>query len=110
MCLAQRFELHPTGEHRQSTERSLCIDLRIPGPLFRHFVCSEDCFDRTFRDTSIAVNAGLWIDHQHIVIEMKSVHRANHTAICVTTVYAGLRDDIRHKKYLPPSYLKPRLF
>jgi hypothetical protein len=67
-------------------------------PLGWQFVFSKDCLDRAFRDTRVTVNAGFGMNHQHIVVEMKRIDRANQSAISVATVNAGFSNDVSHPK------------
>jgi hypothetical protein len=65
-------------------------------PLCRHTSFGKHGFDWTLRNTCVAIDTSLWIDYQHVVVEMKSFDRANQSTICVATVHAGFSDNVSH--------------
>jgi hypothetical protein len=72
--------------------------LREAGPFSGQLVFSKDRFDRTLRNARVTVYAGLGINHQHVIIQMKCVDRTDEGAIGVATVYAGFSNDVGHQK------------
>jgi hypothetical protein len=100
--LAQRIQPHI--DRRQSAQCSIRINLRVIRPLSRQFVFSENSFDRTFRDASVAIDTRLGVNHKHVIVEMKGLDRTRNRTICITTIDAWLSDDISHPKR-PPSVL-----
>src|ERR1041385_8884409 len=83
---AKRIE--PGANRRQSTQRALSVERCEARPLRRHVVLREDGLDGTFRNTRIAIDTRLRVDHEHVVVEMKRLHRTNKRAVSVTTVNA----------------------
>ena len=68
-------------------------------PFAGQFVFREDGFHRTFGHARVAINASFGINHQHVVVEMKSLDRTRYCAIRVATVDAWFRDDVSHPKW-----------
>ena len=87
--LAQRIE--PDIDRRQSAESTIRVYLRETGPFRRQLVFGEDCFDRAFGHACITIDASVGINHQHVVVEMKSIHRTNQRAIGIATIDVMIR-------------------
>jgi len=92
--LAQRIE--PDIDRRQSAESTIRIYLRETRPFRRQLVFGEDRFDRAFRHARVAVDTGFRMNHQHVVVEMKRVHRTNQRAIGIATIDARFSNDVGH--------------
>src|SRR6266705_345452 len=104
---AQRIK--PGGDCRQTAERLFRIHRREMRPLRRHFILRENCFHRTLRHTRVTVDARLRIDHQHIVVKMKSLNRTDQCAIRIAAIDAGFRNGVSHSSWPPPQSLQSSL-
>jgi hypothetical protein len=69
-------------------------------PFSRYIAFGEDRFHRAFRHAGIAIDTSLRINHQHVVVEMKGLDRAGDGTVGITTVNAGVSDDVGHAKNL----------
>src|ERR1041385_3373038 len=67
-------------------------------PLGGQIVLRENSFNRTLGDARVAVYAGLRIDNQHVVVEMKRFNGARNSAIGVTTIDARIGNNVSHPK------------
>src|SRR6185369_3735756 len=95
--LAKRIE--PRANGRQSAQCSIGVDGCVAGPLRRQCGFREHCFNRTLRHARVAIDTRLRIDHQHVIIEMKSLNRTDKRTVSVATVNARLGHDIRHLNF-----------
>src|SRR6267143_3066971 len=69
------------------------------GPLGRHPSLRENCFDWTFRNASVAIDAGLRINDEHVIIQMESFNGANQSTISITTVDARFGNGVSHFRF-----------
>lgn len=70
----------------------LCIFL----PLVRNVVLMKNCFHGTLGDASLAVNALLGVNVQHLFPFVKALDWANDNAICISAADAGLSNNVGH--------------
>src|SRR6185436_4166199 len=90
--------IQPGANRRQSAQRALSIEWCEARPLRGHVVLSENRLDRTFGNARVTIDTRLRVDHQHVVVEMKSLHGTNKRAVSVTTVNARVSHDVGHLK------------
>jgi hypothetical protein len=84
------------GDRRQAAQRLIRVHLRKVGPLGRNVCFGEHCLNRALGNAGIAIDAGLGIDVQHVVIEMKSLNGTDERAVSVATVNARFGNDVSH--------------
>jgi hypothetical protein len=84
----------------QATPRAFSVHRSKLGPFGRNLIFRENSFHGTFGYTRITIDAGLRVDHEHVIIDMKSINGANHCTIGVATIDAGLGDHIGHKRII----------
>jgi len=65
-------------------------------PFCRDLVFCEDRFDWTLGNARIAIDASLGINPEHIVIEMKSLNRADKRAVSIAAVHAWFCNYVSH--------------
>jgi len=58
----------------------------------------ENCFHRTLGDASLAIDALVGVDVQHLLPFVETLDRANHHTVRVFTAEAGLGDYMGHGK------------
>ena len=63
-----------------------------------------DRVDRTFRLADPAIDAFVWVDDEHVLAFVETVHRTNLDTIHVLAANAALVDDIRHLSLLPKGW------
>jgi len=97
--LAQRIKSHV--DSRQTTQRAIGINLRVLCPFGGQLVFSKHGLDRTFRNACITIDAGLGMNYEHVIVEVKRFDGANQSAISVTTINAWFGDDISHLNQPP---------
>jgi hypothetical protein len=68
-------------------------------PFSRYSSLREYRFNRTLGNTRVAINTSLRVDHQHVVVKMKGLNRANKSTISIATVHAWLSNDVSHFRY-----------
>ena len=61
----------------------------------------EDCLDRAFGHTSLAVDAFFGVDVDHLLPFVKALDRANHNAIGVLAGETWLSNDVSHRTQTP---------
>jgi hypothetical protein len=94
LAFTKRIESRADGG--QAAERAVRINLRELAPLSWDFILSKNRFYGALRNTGIAINAGLGVDDQHIVIEMKSFNGTDKSAVRVTTIHTRFGNHVRH--------------
>src|ERR1043165_1350939 len=68
--LTERVEL--LADDRQAAQRLLGVDGRVVLPLLRHLVLGEDGLDGAFGAARVAVNAGLRVNPNGVVVDGES--------------------------------------
>src|SRR5215217_7688162 len=100
-CLFAKW-IHTGANRRQSAQRSLSIEWRKARPVCRHVVLGEDGLDGTLGNTRVAIDTRLGMDHEHVVVQMKSLNGTDKRAVSVATVNARFSDDVGHFETLAP--------
>src|ERR1700730_1687597 len=68
-------------------------------PLSRHPGLGKNCFHWTFRNASVAIDAGFRINDEHVIIQMESFHGAHQSTISITTVDARFGNGVGHFRF-----------
>ena len=89
---AKRIESR--ADRRQSAQGTFRVEGRKARPIRRYVCFREDRLHRALRNTRVTIDTRLGVDHQHVVIEMKSLNRTNKRAISVATIHARLGHDV----------------
>src|ERR1044071_4135319 len=103
LLFAKRIE--PGANRRQSAQCTVSVEWREARPLRRHIVFCEDGLNRTLGNTRITIDTRLGVDHEHVVVEMKSLNGTDKRAVSVTTVNARFSHDVGHFETLAPRGL-----
>jgi hypothetical protein len=69
------------------------------GPLSRNSGLGKNRFHWTFWNTSVAIDAGLRINDEHVIIQMESFHGAYQSTISITTVDARFGNGVSHFRF-----------
>src|SRR5439155_13250608 len=96
VSLTQGIESHVN--RRQAAERAVSIYLRETGPFRWQLILDEDRLDRTFRHARVAINAGFGVNHQHVIVEMKRIHRTNSRTVRVAAINTRFGNNVGHPK------------
>jgi hypothetical protein len=84
----------------QATARTFSVHRSKLRPFGGNLIFGENGFHGAFGYTCITIDTGLGVDHEHVIIDMKSINGANHCTIGVATIDAGLGDHIGHKRII----------
>ena len=63
-------------------------------------------FGGTLRDAHAAIDAGLWINHQHVGAFFKTIDRAHHHTFGVLTIHTSIRHNVGHRFALTHPHIK----
>src|SRR5260370_14618398 len=81
--------------------RFIDIDLRPVLILLRHIVVGKDRLNRTFRNTRVAIDAGVSVNIKTIRQFVKRFDRANRGAVGVLAVNAHFHNNVGHSGMTP---------
>src|SRR5690606_31679686 len=97
--------VHLPVDHRE-VGRPLRVDLKPRRLVVRQHTLLIDGLYRTFWNARSAIDALLWIDVEHLVVAMKTIHRTDDDAVGVAAAMTIAGDDEGHDLLLgqrPPG-------
>ncbi len=92
--LAQSIQL--VADRWQPAQGFFRIHQSVMSPLLRNFIFRKYRLNWALRYTCITVDARFRVNYKHIIIQMKRFHGTDHSAICISTVYAWFCNNIGH--------------